>query len=111
MATATIAERNTATSAAEVAAFLADTPGPYFAYYKAASGWPTAGIVRLVRGDKLTTWTGDTLGTIQSAGDPFRDNFGGKRQNFRALGINGATYAGTAYLSAGDYVRMRPVRP
>jgi hypothetical protein len=53
---------------------------------------------------------GDVLATVTEVFEPFRDNFDGVRQNFRALGINGAVYSGTAYLSAGDYVRMRPVK-
>lgn len=98
--------RNRATSAKEVAEFLADPPGRYFAYHKAEpSGFDP--ITRLHYGDKITTWMGDELATVVMAHDPFRDNFGGIRQHFRATGINGATYNGTAFLSAGDYVRMR----
>lgn len=104
----TVDERNAATSRAEVEAFKVDEPGPYFAYWKAASGFPNPR--ELVRGDKITTWTGETLATLLWAGDRFRSSFGDERQNFRALGINGATYSGTAYLSAGDYVRMRATR-
>jgi hypothetical protein len=100
----TVDERNAATSAAEVAAFMTDTPGPYFAY-------AGVGMDGLQRGTKITTWTGDTLATVERAGFVFRSGFGDARQNFRARGINGATYSGTAFLSAGDYVRMRPVKP
>jgi hypothetical protein len=97
-------------SAAEVAAFLADAPGPYVAYgFRKPSGLDP--ICRLHHGDKIGTWMGDRLATVTEAREPFHDNLGGIRQNFRAKGINGATYAGTAYLSSGDYVRMRPVKP
>lgn len=96
-------------SAAEVAAFIAEKPDRYFAYHNAKqSGFDP--VLRLHRGDRITTWTGEGLGTVKWSGDPFRDNFDGIRQNFRALGINGITYSGTAYLSAGDYVRMREVK-
>ena len=96
------------TSAAEVAAFLTDEPGPYFAYHAPAT---LSGLHRTeVMGDRITTWTGDDLARVIHKGEPYRSGFRDRRQNFRALGINGVTYAGTAYLSAGDYVRMRPVK-
>lgn len=98
-------------SAAEVAAFQADKPGPYFAYWTARGRWKRPGVEpALIAGDTITTWTGDMLATITWTGDPFYSSFSDRRQNFRAEGINGATYSGTAYLTAGDYVRMRPVR-
>ena len=95
-------------SAQEVAAFRSDAPDRYFAYQQAqASGFDP--VRRLHTGDRISTWTGDELATINVANTPFRDNFGSVRQNFRARAINGATYSGTAFLSAGDYVRMRKV--
>jgi hypothetical protein len=99
-------------SAAEVAAFIADEPGPYFAYWNARGRWSRPGVKpELIRGDIITTWTGDRLADITWTGNVFGSGFGDRRQNFRALGVNGATYSGTAYLTAGDYVRMRPVKP
>lgn len=103
----TVDERNAATSAAEVAAFMADPPGPYFAYWREVGGYRD----RLQWGYHITTWTGDLLATVQTVGIPYTSNMGDRRQSFRARGINGATYSGTAFLSAGDYVRMRPVKP
>lgn len=106
MSTATMT--NEERSAQEVADFMADVPADYFAYapctelrgVRISQLWPDV---------KITTWTGDELATVIHAGNPYRDNFGGRRQHFRAKAINGATYSGTAYLSAGDYVRMRKV--
>src|SRR4029077_18868095 len=99
-------------SADEVAAFMSDQPGPYFAYWNVRGRWAKPGVEpELIRGDLITTWMGDDLGRIVWVGRPFYSSFSDRRQNFRALGVNGATYSGTAYLTAGDYVRMRPVRP
>ncbi len=107
---ATVDGRNRALSRAEVENFKSDAPGPYFAYVKHHGAPRTDVSDRVWRGDWLTTWMGDKLATVYWTGDPFRSSFGDRRQNFRALGINGATYYGTAYLSAGDYVRMRPMQ-
>lgn len=86
---------NATLSRQEVEAFKAKRPEHYFAY---------------IDGAKITTWTGDELARVVWSGDRFSDNFGGTRRNFRARGINGVTYSGTAYVSAGDYVRMRAVK-
>lgn len=106
----TVDEQNRATSAQEVAAFIANAPTPYFAYgFTEPSGLDP--VRRLHYGDKIGTWTGDKLAQVTEAFNPFRDNFDGIRQNFRALSVDGKTrYSGTAYLSAGDYVRMRKTR-
>lgn len=96
--TATISsvdDRNAETSRLEVEAFKTDTPGPYFAY---------------LSGNRITTWTGDLLALVTWKGTPWRNNLGDTRQAFNAEGINGTRYAGVAYVSAGDYVRMRPVK-
>ena len=104
--------RNRATSAAEVAAFIADKPTPYFAYWSARGRWSKPGVSpELIRGDEIQTWTGDKLARISWVGQPFSSAFMDRRQNFRAEGINGVVYSGTAYLTAGDYVRMRAVKP
>ena len=99
-------ERNAETSRQEVAAFLVDEPGPYFAYCPSFpfSRGSFAGSVR------VTTWTGDELGRVIGYGDVYYSNFGDRRQNFRAMMVNGRVYAGTAYVDAGDYVRLRPVK-
>jgi hypothetical protein len=86
-------------SAAEVAAFIAEVPERYFAYAP-----------KVERGTTITTWTGAELGLILSVRPVYVSNMEDKRQNFRARAINGAEYSGTAYLSAGDYVRMRKVQ-
>jgi hypothetical protein len=84
-------------SAAEVAAFIAEKPARYFAY-------------RVDGESKITTWTGEKLGHIQSAGKVYHSNFGDRRMSVRALGVNGVVYSGVAYLDAGDYVRLRAVK-
>jgi tRNA(His) 5'-end guanylyltransferase len=100
-------KRNRAMSAQEVEDFKSNAPSPYFAYQ---SHDVTIGHLR--RHDLLSTWMGDKLATVVHVGSPFRSSFGDRRQNFRALSIDGETvYSGTAYLSAGDYVRMRKVKP
>jgi hypothetical protein len=104
-------KHNRAMSAQEVEDFKSTAPSPYFAYgFTEPSGFDP--VRRLHYGDKIGTWMGDELAKVREAFDPFRDNFGGIRQNFRALSIDRETvYSGTAYLSAGDYVRMRKVKP
>jgi hypothetical protein len=103
-------DRNKAASAREVEEFKTTAPSPYFAYHKATECF-VARIVRLHHGDRITTWMGDDLAKVTRAFDPFRDNFNGIRQNFRALSIDGETvYSGTAYLLAGDYVCMCKVK-
>jgi hypothetical protein len=97
MATSTD-ERNHQTSAREVAAFVSDPPARYFAYVKAdLSG---------MRQHKLTTWTGDFLGDLEM-GHPWRDNLGSVRVPVRVRAINGRTYYGTYFKSAGDYCRLK----
>jgi hypothetical protein len=103
-------------SAEEIARFkagehLTDGKGAYFAYWNARGRWSQVGVsASLIPGDLVTTWTGERLGTIKWTGGPFYSSFSDRRQNFRAECIDGRTYSGTAYLTAGDYVRMRAVK-
>jgi hypothetical protein len=94
-------------SSVEVADFCADKPERYFAYHGGDKPTPSNGGMSRT----LTTWTGDELGRVIEYRTPFVSSLGDRRQNFRAMAINGEIYAGTAYLSAGDYVRMRRVKP
>jgi len=103
----TVDERNAETSRQEVESFKVDEPGPYFAYHAPIR---LSQVLAPHVGSRIVTWVGDDLARVTWAGEPFISNMGDRRQNFRALAINGATYTGTAYLSAGDYVRMRPVK-
>jgi hypothetical protein len=93
---------NAERSRAEVAEFTSEQPDQYFAYHSAGRG-------NLARGTLITTWTGDPLGRVLEAGEPYVSNFGDRRQSFRMLSAGMCSYSGTAYLSAGDYVRMRKV--
>lgn len=61
-------------------------------------------------GRRVTTWTGQTLGTITGMGRRWRDGFGGKRIPIDVTGINGVRYHGTYYASAGDYARLTAKR-
>lgn len=98
----TVDERNRATSAQEVADFKTDPPERYFAYH---SGGTLSHV-----GHDIVTWMGDNLAHVTERFPVYRSNFGDRRQRFRAVGINGCTYSGTAYLDAGDYVRIRKVK-
>lgn len=89
--------RNRLTSAFEVAMFCEDPPDRYFAYMGR-------------KGDTVTTWMGDVLGTIVSRGREWHSNLGDRRVPFRMRGVNGRTYSGVEYLDAGDYVRLRLVK-
>ena len=56
---------------------------------------------------RAKVWTGELLG-YGSAGPIWRDNFGGKRRSVRVT-IAGETYSGTAFISSGDYARLRKI--
>lgn len=85
-------------SAVEVYEFCAKPPDKYFAYIKEVNGYPR----------ELTTWTGDYLGAVATAGGgAYRDNFGGIRVPISIIGINGKEYYGTYYKSSGNYCRIR----
>lgn len=73
--------------------------GSYFAYYNGNAAQHL-----------ITTWMGDTLARVTWRGMPYRAGFGGTRINFRALGIDGKTYAGTYFTSSGNYVRMKRIK-
>lgn len=79
-------------SAVEVFEFCRDKPDRYFLYVKAIPGL-------------VTTWTGQTLGTCQ-LGSVYRGGFGDKRQPITVRAVNGCTYHGTYFKSAGDYARI-----
>lgn len=55
----------------------------------------------------LGTWLGHRLADVTWLGQPYRDGFGGLRQNLHATGIDGHSYYGTYFLSSGDYCRLR----
>jgi hypothetical protein len=79
--------------------FLNNPPEKYFVYVcKTEQGGLT---------NVLTTWTGETLAKITHVGRVYRSAFGDKRQSFWARALNGVLYHGTAYLTAGDYARIK----
>lgn len=92
---------NDETSALEVFEFLRDKPDRYFAYVKISDASDLRGTI--------TTWTGEKLGDCYLGGT-YRDNFGGKRRSISVQAINGCSYYGTYYSSAGDYCRLRKAK-
>ena len=92
---------NDETSSLEVFEFLRDKPDRYFAYVKLSDASDLRG--------SITTWTGETLGTCYLGGT-YLDNFGGKRRSISVRAINGCSYYGTYYSSAGDYCRLRKAK-
>ena len=87
---------NEIASSVEVYEFCASPPATYFLYVNEAQR-------------VATTWTGDKLGDVWF-GREYRDNFGGKRRSVSIKAVNGATYHGTYFKSAGDYARIRMAR-
>jgi hypothetical protein len=83
-------------STLEVYDFVNEKPERYFLYIREEMR-------------QAITWTGDLLGSV-SFGHAYRDNFGGLRVPIRIHAINGRTYAGTYYKSAGDYARVKAVK-
>jgi hypothetical protein len=83
----------------EVYEFITNPPTTYFCY------------VNLEKRE-VTTWTGDTLGTILRMGHKFRCGFwpGADRQAIRFQGINGKVYAGTCFCGSGSYARVKQVK-
>lgn len=82
-------------SAIEVYEFCANPPAKYFLYINEKT-------------KSATTWTGDALGTV-TFGHEYMAVFGDKRQSVRIKAINGKTYSGTYYKSAGNYARVKTV--
>lgn len=55
---------------------------------------------------KATTWTGEVLGNVSFA-PAFKAFFGDTRQHITVKAINGKTYHGTYYKSAGDHANIK----
>jgi len=81
-------------SSIEVYEFVNKPPNKYMVY---------------ISGSKATTWTGEELGTV-TFGREYRGNMGDKRVPVRIRAINGFTYSGTFFKSAGDYARVTKVK-
>lgn len=84
-------------SALEVYDFVNNPPEKYFGYVKMRTD---------SRFCKMTTFTGDFLGTV-IMGREFKDNFGGTRVSIDVYGINGVKYYGFYAKSSGDYCRIK----
>lgn len=83
---------NEARSLIETYRFLQEQPQKYVAYVSEKE-------------KTVTTWMGDYLGSC-SFGALYRSNMGDKRISISVKAINGLTYYGTYYRSAGDYCRL-----
>ena len=74
-------------------------------------GYPAGAVLPDTVGmNQIATFMGDTLAHVSYVGHVYESGFGGKRQNFRAWGIDGREWYGTRYMGRGDYVRMRVVK-
>lgn len=85
-------------SQSEVREFIANPPAKYFLYIKL-----------LIPGHyraEATTWMGDLLGAAR-LGSRYRSNMGDYRRAVTIRAVNGRTYVGTFFESAGDYARVR----
>lgn len=91
-----IDEANRLRSAVEVYEFVQKPPREYVLYIDRGRA-------------KATTWTGEVLGDV-SFGQEYGTNMGDRRVPVRVRAINGRTYAGTYFKSAGDYARVRLVK-
>jgi hypothetical protein len=83
-------------SALEIFDFVRNVPECYFLYVDEKTS-------------KATTWTGESLGTIVF-GHEYKSpafNAWSVRVPVRIRAINGRTYSGTYYKSAGSYARVR----
>jgi hypothetical protein len=114
------APTNAERSQLELFDFVTNPPERYFAYVTInpdGATMPGSGIVDVptyatatygLHRVKVGTWVGDSLNSSPvTLGAVYRSNFGDKRRSIRFVAINGHTYAGTYYQSAGDYCRLR----
>lgn len=58
---------------------------------------------------RVHVWTGEPLG-FGMCGKVWRSNMGDRRASVSVM-IAGERYSGTAYIDAGDYCRLRKVKP
>jgi hypothetical protein len=100
-----LAVTNEERSAVEVYEFVENPPERYFLYIKQETCQTVLGGDHNVSG-RATTWTGEPLGDV-GFGREFRSNWGDRRIDINVYAINGRTYNGTYYKSAGDYARVK----
>lgn len=85
---------------AELFDFVKDPPERYFLYIRAKKG------THYGASGEATIWTGVKLGDVQF-GNTWRDNMGSTRVSISVYAVNGYTYHGTYFKSAGDYARVK----
>jgi hypothetical protein len=88
----------------EVYEFVHTPPEKYFIYVERNVVSPGEVDNRV----RVTTWTGQTLG-YGYLGRPYKCG-NSRRYPIRFKGINGFRYAGTYYVSTGDYARVKKVK-
>lgn len=76
-----------------------DKPDRIFAYAKIGANGSVC----------VSTWPGQPLGYGTAGPSAWRSNFGDKRRTIYVT-VAGEIYTGTAYLSGGDYCRLRKTR-
>lgn len=93
------APTNEERSALEVYDFVHSPPDKYFLYVDDKTS-------------KATTFMGDVLGSVERGHSYKSPSFGrsSTRVPIKVYGINGVTYAGTYYESAGNYARVKRVK-
>lgn len=94
------APTNAERSSVEVFAFFHNKPKKYFAYveYHKREKWASYTA-------KITTWTGDILG-VAMIDRAYTSNMGDSRRRIRVKAINGESYYGIYFDSAGDYCKL-----
>lgn len=96
-------ERNRRTSAREVKMFLRKRPDRWFVYYSDDK-------------KRVTTWTGETIGLINSVGKPYQPGCTRGRCersrifHVRVKAITGDIYNGTCVEDTGTYCRLRKAK-
>lgn len=80
--------------------FVNNPPDRYFLYISAKNG------THYGASGEANIWTGVKLGDVQF-GNTWRDNMGSIRVSVSIYAVNGYTYHGTYFKSAGDYARVK----
>lgn len=89
--------------------FMTEKPARYFAYvnFPFITGDRNRVIAKGSGPVHITGFMGQTLAKVEYYSLPKVSNMGDKRVFFSAMGINGVRYHGIAYITNGNYCRMR----